>query len=553
MVRLLLLALALASPARAAAPRFMVIAADPAAAEAGAAMLRAGGTAIDAAIAAQLVLGLVEPQSSGLGGGAVMLHYQAATQQVTSWDGRETAPAAATPDLFLKPDGQKLPFANAVLSGRSVGVPGAIKMLEAAYKASGKLPWADLFAPAIKLAEDGFAVSPRLAAQIAADASHIERQAAARSYFLQADGTPLQAGTVLANPAYASALRAIAAGGANALLRGPIAAEIATAVRADPNPGLMTTDDLTAYDAKQRPPVCGAYREQTVCTMGPPSTGGPALLQALGMLGHFDLTPLDPAGVDAAQLVLDAERLAAADRSRFGGDADFVTVPLDGLLSPDYLAARARLITPGHAIADPQPGNIEPTQSSAPMQPEHGTSNVIVIDPEGNAVCLTTTIEGIFGSGLMVHGFLLNNQLTDFSFQPEIDGRPVANRVQPGKRPASAMSPSFVLAPDGKLLAVAGSAGGGRIIGYVLQSIIGVLDWHMDPVQDLAQPHVGSLGIQAEVEEGTGAASLAHALEARGEHTRIAEMASGSSLAVATPAGWIGASDPRRKGAAITE
>jgi gamma-glutamyltranspeptidase/glutathione hydrolase len=553
MVRLLLLALALASPARAAAPRFMVIAADPAAAEAGAAMLRAGGTAIDAAIAAQLVLGLVEPQSSGLGGGAVMLHYQAATQQVTSWDGRETAPAAATPDLFLKPDGQKLPFADAVLSGRSVGVPGAIKMLEAAYKASGKLPWADLFAPAIKLAEDGFAVSPRLAAQIAADASHIERQAAARSYFLQADGTPLQAGTVLANPAYASALRAIAAGGANALLRGPIAAEIATAVRADPNPGLMTTDDLTAYDAKQRPPVCGAYREQTVCTMGPPSTGGPALLQALGMLGHFDLTPLDPAGVDAAQLVLDAERLAAADRSRFGGDADFVTVPLDGLLSPDYLAARARLITPGHAIADPQPGNIEPTQSSAPMQPEHGTSNVIVIDPEGNAVCLTTTIEGIFGSGLMVHGFLLNNQLTDFSFQPEIDGRPVANRVQPGKRPASAMSPSFVLAPDGKLLAVAGSAGGGRIIGYVLQSIIGVLDWHMDPVQDLAQPHVGSLGIQAEVEEGTGAASLAHALEARGEHTRIAEMASGSSLAVATPAGWIGASDPRRKGAAITE
>lgn len=553
MVRLLLLALALASPARAAAPRFMVIAADPAAAEAGAAMLRAGGTAIDAAIAAQLVLGLVEPQSSGLGGGAVMLHYQAATQQVTSWDGRETAPAAATPDLFLKPDGQKLPFADAVLSGRSVGVPGAIKMLEAAYKASGKLPWADLFAPAIKLAEDGFAVSPRLAAQIAADASHIERQAAARSYFLQADGTPLQAGTVLANPAYASALRAIAAGGANALLRGPIAAEIATAVRADPNPGLMTTDDLTAYDAKQRPPVCGAYREQTVCTMGPPSTGGPALLQALGMLGHFDLTPLDPAGVDAAQLVLDAERLAAADRSRFGGDADFVTVPLDGLLSPDYLAARARLITPGHAIADPQPGNIEPTQSSVPMQPEHGTSNVIVIDPEGNAVCLTTTIEGIFGSGLMVHGFLLNNQLTDFSFQPEIDGRPVANRVQPGKRPASAMSPSFVLAPDGKLLAVAGSAGGGRIIGYVLQSIIGVLDWHMDPVQDLAQPHVGSLGIQAEVEEGTGAASLAHALEARGEHTRIAEMASGSSLAVATPAGWIGASDPRRKGAAITE
>src|ERR1700712_1595483 len=322
----------------------MVAAAHPLAVAAGIEMLHAGGSAIDAAVAVQMVLSLVEPQASGIGGGAFLLHFDAGTGQTTSGDGRETAPAAVRPDLFQDRDGKPMAFIDAVLGGRSVGVPGTLRMLEAAWKQHGKLPWADLFAPAIRLATEGFPISARLANSIVANAGGLGRQAEARRFYTMADGSPLPEGTVLRNPALAETLRAIAAGGAVALYRGPIAADIAAAVRTDPNPGLMTPDDLAAYQAKERPPVCGEYRQHRVCGMGPASAGGVAVLQILGMLSHENLPDMDPDGLPAAHLILEAMRLAYADRDRFLADTDYVAVPMAGLLDERYLAERAKLL-----------------------------------------------------------------------------------------------------------------------------------------------------------------------------------------------------------------
>ena len=555
----LLILFLLATPVAATEPakRHMVVTAHPAAAAAGLAILQAGGNAVDAAIAVQMVLTLVEPQSSGIGGGAFLVLHTAATNQVTTWDGRETAPAAVTPNLFLTPDGQSLPFLQAVLGGRAVGVPGAMRMLEAAHKAHGKLPWADLIAPAIALASKGFPASSRLAAAIAADEAQLKRHPTTRAYFLHPDGTPLQAGTTLANPALAETLRAIATDGANALHKGAIAAEIAATIRADANPGLMTTDDLAAYQPKQRPPICGIYRAQRICGMGPPSSGGVTVLQILGLLEHFDLPRMDPSSAEVAMLIGEASRLAAADRARYLADTDFVPAPISGLLAADYLTLRAQLIDPARANPSPRAGNPrwggQPRPAPAPAQPENGTSHVSIVDAAGNAVAMTTTVEARFGSRLMVRGFILNNQLTDFSFLPEIEGRPIANRVEPGKRPRSSMAPTLVYSPDGKLAHVLGSPGGGHIIGFVTQTLLHLLDWHATPQTALAAPHILSRGDTIELEAATQAATLAPTLEARGQRTHIHPLPSGLQAISITPTGLLGASDPRQEGTALGE
>ena len=560
MARLILLLLCLMLPdaARAQAQGQMVAAAHPMAAEAGLAMLRAGGSAIDAAIAAQAMLALVEPQSSGLGGGALMLHWDAATRRLVAWDGRETAPAAAPPTLFLK-DGQPMGFLEAVVGGRAVGVPGAIRMLEAAHRHAGKLPWAQLFAPAIAAAEDGFPVSPRLAALVGLEAERLRQDPQARAYFLPG-GRPVAEGARLRNPAFAATLRAIAEQGADALHRGPIAAEIAGAVRGHANPGLMTTDDLAGYAAVEREAVCGPYRGFTVCGMPPPSSGGVAVLQILGVLAHQDMV-LDPRGPDAAHLLAEAGRIAFADRNRYLGDADHVAVPVRGLLDPAYLLLRAQLLDRDRAIAAPRAGN-PPWQGGAPLasqppQPEHGTSHLSVVDAAGNAVALTTTIEDVFGARVMVRGFLLNNELTDFSFLPEVDGRPVANRVGPAKRPRSSMSPTIVFGPDGQPVVVVGSSGGSRIIGHVAQSLVAMLDWGMNPQAAVSLPRIGALNATVELEAGTAAAALAPVLEARGFPVEVRTMTSGlHAIRVLREAGGLrlqGGADPRRDGVALGE
>ncbi|MBO0736206.1 MAG: gamma-glutamyltransferase [Alphaproteobacteria bacterium] len=549
-----ILAFSLPLPTQAAEQRSMVAAAHPLAVDAGLAALKAGGNAMDAAVAVQMVLALVEPAASGLGGGAFLLHYDAASGAVTSWDGRETAPAAVQPALFLDPNGSPLGFRDAALGGRAVGVPGVIRMLEAAHQAHGKLPWETLVTPAAHLAAEGFLVSARLARLIAADQDGLRRQDATRAYFLPG-GSPLPQGTTLKNPVLADTLRRVAGEGASTLYRGPIAADIAATVRADPNPGLMTTDDLAAYQAKARPAICGPYREHTICGMGPPSSGGVAVLQALGLLSHFDLSHMDPRGADAAQAVVEAERLAFADRDRYLADPDFVSVPSRGLIEPGYLQIRAQQIDLDRAIAAPQAGNPfwntgHTLTAPQPAQPEHGTSQICIIDAAGNAVSMTTTIEATFGSRLMVHGFLLNNELTDFSFRPEINGRPVANRVEPGKRPRSSMAPTLVFDRRGHLEACVGSAGGSRIIGYVAQTLIGLLDWRLPADTILAAPHVQSVGVSADLEAGTEATGLAEALQARGQKTATPRMDSGSQMIVLTPSGPVGAADPRREGVA---
>ncbi len=556
MVRLVLLLIGLALPAH--AQRQMVVAAHPMAAEAGLAMLRAGGTAIDAAIAAQAMLALVEPHASGLGGGALMLHWDASRRRLSAWDGRETAPAAAPPTLFLR-DGQPMGFHEAAVGGRAVGVPGAMRMLEAAHRRQGTLPWPQLFAPAIAAAEAGFTVTARLAAQVAADAERLRRDPQARAYFLP-EGKPVAEGARLRNPALAATLRAIAEQGADALHRGPIAAEIAGAVRGHANPGLLTTDDLAGYAPTEREAVCGPYRGFTICSMPPPSSGGVAVLQILAILGHQEMS-VDPRGIEAAHLLGEAGRIAFADRNRYLADADHVPVPVRGLLDPNYLLIRAQLLDRDRALAALRPGN-PPWQGGAPLasqppQPEHGTSHLSIVDAAGNAVALTTTIEDAFGARVMVRGFLLNNELTDFSFLPEIDGRPVANRVGPAKRPRSSMSPTIVFGPEGLPVAVLGSAGGSRIIGHVAQTLVAMLDWGMEPQAAVSLPRIGALNTTLELEAGTSAAALAPALEARGFPVEVRVMNSGlTAIRILREPGGVrllGGADPRRDGTAMSD
>ena len=541
------------SHAAAFATHDMVAAANPMAAAAGRDILRQGGNAIDAAIATQLVLNLVEPQSSGLGGGAFLVYWSAKERRVLTFDGRETAPAAARPDRFLGPDGKPLAFFDAVVGGRSVGVPGVLRMLELAHRRYGELPWAALFVPAIKLAEEGFAVPPRLQSLLAAD-PFLRREEGARRYFYEADGTPKAR---LANPEFAAVLRVIAEHGADGFYRGEIAPAIVAAVHDAPrHPGDLTLDDLARYQAKERPPVCGTYRRYRLCGMGPPSSGTLTLLQMLSMLERFDLARMRPQSAAVLHLFAEASRLAFADRDRYMADGDFVPVPVRGLIDRGYLAARARLIDRDHALEGHAPPGEPPGAHARAWSDDRapelaGTSHISIVDAAGNALAMTTTIENAFGSRLMADGFLLNNELTDFSFVPEADGRPVANRVEAGKRPRSSMTPLLVFDHAGRLVLTLGSAGGPAIIDDVARSVIAVLDWNDDLQAAFDRPNIVNRNGTTEIEAAPDAQTLAAALSARGHHVEIAARSSGLVGIRLTPRGLKGATDPRRDGAAM--
>nr|WP_246164986.1 gamma-glutamyltransferase [Pigmentiphaga aceris] len=549
-----------------ATQRFAVAAANPLATEAGYRVLKAGGSAVDAAIAVQMVLALVEPQSSGIGGGAFLLHYDG--QHVSAFDGRETAPVAVDPQLFLGPDGKPIPFKEAVIGGRSVGVPGAVAMLEVAHREHGKLPWADLFEPAIKLARGGFTVSPRLASAIKNDAD-LKKDAVAAAYFYRTDGTPLQAGDTLRNPELATVLSLIAKQGSRGLLQGEVAQAIVDKVRNHPtNPGRMTLADLANYVPRQREALCHDYRapaaDTRICGFPPPSSGAIAIGQILGIVARTDATALPlQDGLPSADWLhnyAEASRLAFADRAQYVGDPDFVQAPggsWSTLLAPAYLDERARLIM-RHSMGTAKAGTPAPAAVSyAPMpdQPEYGTSHISIVDAAGNAIAMTTTIEGAFGSHLMVRGFMLNNELTDFSFTPtDAQGRPVANRVEPGKRPRSSMAPTLVFdRASGKLLMSAGSPGGALIIHFTAKTLYGALNWQLDAQRAIDLPNFGTVGGPMILEAGRFPAATVDALKARGQDVRETEMTSGLQAIERRGSGWYGGADPRREGVVMGE
>ncbi|CAN1722901.1 gamma-glutamyltranspeptidase / glutathione hydrolase [Hyphomicrobium sp. 1Nfss2.1] len=546
----------LQSHALAKTKRHMIAAANVHAAEAGREMLRAGGSAIDAAIAAQLVLNIVEPQSSGIGGGAFLLYWDSKNSELKSFDGRETAPAAARPDRFLV-EGKPMPFNTAVLSGLSIGVPGVVRLMEDVHAKYGKLPWAKLFEPAIRLAENGFRISPRLHLLLRLQ-NPDDFVPAARAYFFTSTGSPLPIGHELRNPQLAETLQAIAAGGAKAFYEGPIAEAIVKAVNSAPiAPGGMTLDDLKNYQAKERPPLCVTYRTYEVCGMGPPSSGGLTVAQTLKLLEPFDLGkgPGDALNARAVHTVAEAEKLAFADRNRYIGDPDFVSVP-EGLLDDAYVAQRRALIKPDSAATKPAPG--EPPglkrQSfgvDATIE-RSGTSHISVIDDAGNALSMTTTIEGAFGSHNWAAGFLLNNQLTDFSFVPvDADGRPAANAVGPGKRPRSSMAPTIVFDTERHVTAVLGSPGGSRIILYVLKTLIGLIDWGLDAQQAADLLNFGSQGSVLELEPDWSTVPLSLTLKPIG-HTIVPSMMNSGVHILTRREGHIeGGADARREGAAL--
>ncbi|WP_152589994.1 gamma-glutamyltransferase [Nostoc sphaeroides] len=536
--------------------KYVVVAANPLASAAGRDVLRRGGSAIDAAIAVQMVLTLVEPQSSGIGGGAFLVYYDAKTKKLVTYDGRETAPAAAKPDRFLDANGKPLQFYDAVIGGKSVGVPGVLRMLELAHKKHGKLPWSQLFQGAIQLSEQGFPLSPRLYTLLSKDL-YLSRNEPAKSYFYQPDGTPKPIGTRLVNQPLAEVLRQIAKGGANAFYQGNIAKDVVATVRQAAVPGDLTTTDLVQYQAKLREPVCGAYRIYKVCGMGPPSSGGLTVLQILGILQQFNLPALKPASLEAVHLFSEAGRLAYADRNLYIADTDFVPVPVKELINPNYLKLRAAIINPERSIGQAQAGNPLLQQASRWGKDQSkdlpSTTHVSIVDAAGNGISMTSSIEDAFGSRLMVRGFLLNNQLTDFSFSPTSEGKPVANRIEAKKRPRSSMAPMMVFDRNGKLVMVIGSAGGSQIINYVAKAIVGHLDWGLDIQQALSLPNFGSRNGPTELEENTDVANLKPALEAKGHTVSVIQLTSGSTGIVLTNQGLVSGADPRREGAPLGE
>lgn len=532
---------------------WMVSVANPLAARAGADVLARGGTAVDAMVAVQAMLGLVEPQSSGLGGGSFLVYFDATENRLTTLDGRETAPRGATPTLFQTGAGEPLAFYDAVVGGLSVGVPGTPRLLVDAHRRWGRLPFPELLAPAVRTARAGFPVSPRLATLVADDAERLGSSAAAAAYFLPG-GKPLQAGTTLANPAYADTLEALARDGADAFYAGPVALDLVSAVRAAKTPGRLSLEDLAAYRVIERPAVCTPYRAVEVCGMGPPSSGGIAVGQILGMLEPFDLAGLGPEDPVSWRLIGDATRLAFADRERYIADVDFVPLPLGGLTDRTYLESRAALLKTDRALAETPAGAprwdhaLMFADGDAPELPS--TSHISIVDRYGNALAMTTSIENAFGSRLMVRGFLLNNQLTDFSFASQKDGVPVANRVEPGKRPRSSMSPTIVM-ENGKPRLVVGSPGGSYIISYVVQAIVGHLDWGLDVQAAVAAPHLVNRFGKYELEKGTAATGLADDLAALGYATEEKDLTSGLQVIAVTADGLTGGSDPRREGVSI--
>jgi gamma-glutamyltranspeptidase/glutathione hydrolase len=544
-------------PAETFARQQIVVAAHPLAAEAGRQILRDGGTAVDAAIAVQAVLTLVEPQSSGIGGGGFLLTRDGKTGVIQSYEGRETAPAAAKPDMFLDAEGRPLEFYDAVVGGLGVGVPGDLRMLELAHREHGKLPWAELFAPAIELAENGFPVSPRLAGEIAED-PYLPKMPAAARYFLDAQGKPLAAGTQLRNPALAATLREIAMKGADAFYTGRIAQDIVRTVNsAKPRAGKMTLADLANYRAEKRAVPCANYRSYRICGMGPPSSGGVTVLQILGMLERFDLENEPPLSLEATHQFAEASRLAFADRDRYLADPDFVPIPVKGMLDPAYLRARSSQIKKGKIVHNAKPGIPPGTDmtvgAAEPKQFEPlSTSHMVIVDSAGNIVSFTTSVENAFGSRLMVDGFLLNNQLTDFSFRPAAGGRAVANRVQAGKRPRSSMAPVIVLdRVSGAPLYALGSPGGANIIDYVAEALVGLLDWHLSPGAAAALPHIINRNGPTLLEADSGFEEIGAALTDLGDTVKIQPIDSGLNIVAFHNDGLVGASDPRREGVAL--
>lgn len=537
------------------ANNWMISAANPLAVQAGADILRAGGNAIDAMVAVQTMLGLVEPQSSGLGGGAFLVYFDATAGKLTTLDGRETAPLNAIPTLFQDENGEPLKFYDAVVGGRSVGTPGTPALMKAAHEKWGQLPWTALFNPAIDIATTGFEVSPRLAALIADDQEKLSRDPEARGYFFDKDGAPLTAGTVLKNPKYAKTLQDLASNGTVNFYQGQIAKDIVAKIKgASWNPGVLSLADFANYQVKERPPVCIEYRDHDVCGMGPPSSGALTVGQILGLLEPYDIAEMGPSSAQSWRLIGDASRLAFADRGRYMADIDFVPMPLTGLLDKTYLAQRSKLLDQDTALETAEPGT--PSFSHAMHLADDeaielpSTSHFSIIDIYSNAVAMTTTIENGFGSRLMVDGFMLNNELTDFSFRTHSDGVPIANALAPGKRPRSSMAPTIVMKDD-KPVIVTGSPGGSRIIGYVAQSLIAMMDWNMSPQEAADMPHLVNRFGTFDLEAGTNAENLAPALEAMGFKTSIRDLNSGIHAIKVTKNGLIGAADSRREGIVI--
>jgi gamma-glutamyltranspeptidase / glutathione hydrolase len=520
------------APERASAKHFVVAAAHPLAVDAGYTVLKRGGTALDAAIAVQMVLGVVEPESSGIGGGAFLLYWSEKDRALRSYDGRETAPAAARGDRFLDKDGKPVEFFEAVVGGRSVGVPGVLRMLELAHRRHGKLAWTELFQHGILAAEEGFRMSPQLHEQLQRE-RFLRQDPTARKIFYEADGSAKAVGVRIINADYGATLRTIAAAGADAFYQGAIAQDVVHAVRSNAKAGDLTEDDLAAYRALEREPLCGPYRQWRVCSMPPPSSGGVAVLQILGLLerSHFERAPAHSAL--AVHLFSEAGRLAYADRARYLGDPDFVVVPTATLLAGSYLDTRARLIGE-RSMRLALPGDTE-----AP-----GTSHLTIVDAEGNVASMTTTIESTFGSRIMVRGFLLNNQLTDFDFSPGS-----ANEIAARKRPRSSMAPTIVFAPNGEVRLAVGSPGGPNIINYVAKALVGMLDWGLDAQAAAALPNFGSRNGPTLLERGSSYESLKSALEARGHVVQLNSLTSGLHAVERVAGGWRGAADPRREGA----
>lgn len=563
--------------------RYAVATANPLATQAACEVLRDGGTAADALVTAQAMLGLVEPQSSGIGGGGFLLYYDAAADSVQAFDGRETAPAAATENYlrWVSDTDRTEPKPDTRSSGRSIGVPGIVRMLADVHTAHGKTPWRDLFTPAVTLADDGFDVSARLATAIAAAAPKLALDEDAAAYFLDSDGTPKTTDSTLTNPAYSKTLGAIATD-PNSFYTGEIARNIvaeAAETSGGRTPSLMTVDDLARYTAKVRDPLCVPYRGKQICGMPPPSSGGIAVAATLGMLERFPMAQHKPTDVDlnggrpsvmGVHLISEAERLAYADRDRYVADTDFVPLPggtYETLINGEYLAGRAALISPDRTMGTAKPGEFGPSTAPVAPIPEHGTSHISVIDQQGNAASLTTTVESAFGSFHMVDGFILNNQLTDFSAEPAgPDGVPVANRIEAGKRPRSTMAPTLIFdggAPGAPrtLYGVAGSPGGGTIIQFVVKTLVGMLDWDLDPQQAVSmvdfgadnspETNVGGEHPVIDTSDDGNNDPLVQGLRRLGHKVDLADQSSGLSAIVRAAPGWVGGADPRREGAVM--
>lgn len=540
---------------------FMVSAANPLAVDAGYDIIKQGGSAVDAAIAVQMVLGLVEPQSSGLGGGSLMLHFDG--KRLRALDGRETAPAAADERLFQDAGGNPMTYFDGLIGGRSVGVPGMLRMLERAHQQHGKLPWEALFAPAIRLAEQGFEVSPRLA-KLLRDDPYLRQDPVAAAYFYDQYGQPRPVGHLLRNPALAAVMRRVASEGADAFYTGDIARDMVRKVRLHPrNPGRLTAEDIATYQAREREPLCATYRIWRICGMPPPSSGGLAVAQIMGILENTNIATLAPdsngLNAQAVHLFSEAGRLAYADRNRYVADPEFVPIPggAASLLDKRYLAQRAGLIgerSMGTAAAG-KPDGMEVAWGDDVSPELPSTTHISVVDREGQAVAMTSTVESAFGSRQMVHGFLLNNELTDFSYLSVDDAGPVANRVQGGKRPRSSMAPTMVFdRSSGKLLLLLGSPGGGYIINYVAKTLVGVLDWRMDVQQAISLPNFGSRNGATELERNRFSAHFISVLKQKDHQIRLDEQTSGLQAIMRVYRNgeevWFGGADPRREGVA---